>query len=466
MQSVFYEKYEQSESKPFGISSNGDIFFSNKRSSHIVINIKNWLSHTFLPNGYPDTVKKEYLDYQIYDSIQALCSYFRSVLCTSALLSGAGVGSATASALASAITWILRDGVGMIGSVTFASVFSSEFGSYVKEWRLFADIINDVALTLDMLSPLFPRWCYLPIISISAICKAMCGISAGASKLCITNHLCLANNAGDLAAKENTQETAVTLVGLVLGLLIAKYVSDSVLSSWILFVFFTTVHVYANYRAVLCLQFTNVNRPRFWLLTKAFFSSSYKSEDSQRQAPLSVSVINSHENILLTLQVVFFGPLLGSRPSVALSGIVGSKQSRATNWNRLHEAFRSESYMIVPLKPSRVGYLFWRPGGLAVLLLEGCPATDVLKAYFHALYLWFVLQQRGLSVITVDDVLNSKATIAQSWSDFARALAQEGWDCSEQAVLLRVDSWRYGVTGRDDDDILIEDSTVGKNKTN
>jgi hypothetical protein len=38
--------------------------------------------------------------------------------------------------------------MGMVGSLLFASAFSGAFESDVKEWRLFADIINDVGLTL------------------------------------------------------------------------------------------------------------------------------------------------------------------------------------------------------------------------------------------------------------------------------------------------------------------------------
>jgi hypothetical protein len=45
-------------------------------------------------NRYPDTVADGYLEYQIYDSIQGLCSYLRGVVSTSAVLMAAGVGDA------------------------------------------------------------------------------------------------------------------------------------------------------------------------------------------------------------------------------------------------------------------------------------------------------------------------------------------------------------------------------------
>jgi Vitamin B6 photo-protection and homoeostasis len=52
-----------------------------------------WTARTFslfLPEGYPDSVPLDYLPYQFWDSIQALCSYVRGILTSEAILSGAG----------------------------------------------------------------------------------------------------------------------------------------------------------------------------------------------------------------------------------------------------------------------------------------------------------------------------------------------------------------------------------------
>jgi hypothetical protein len=57
------------------------------------------LQNSFLPVGYPTSVRPEYMTYQIYDSLQALCSYLRGVLCVHAVLVGAGVGQESGNAL-------------------------------------------------------------------------------------------------------------------------------------------------------------------------------------------------------------------------------------------------------------------------------------------------------------------------------------------------------------------------------
>lgn len=47
----------------------------------------------FLPIGYPHTVSEDYLDYQIYDTLQAFASSMNGALATDAVLRGVGIGN-------------------------------------------------------------------------------------------------------------------------------------------------------------------------------------------------------------------------------------------------------------------------------------------------------------------------------------------------------------------------------------
>lgn len=53
------------------------------------------------------------------------------------------------------MVWVLRDGFGMVGSLLFSYAASSHMDSNIKEWRLFADVANDIGLTLDLVAPVF-----------------------------------------------------------------------------------------------------------------------------------------------------------------------------------------------------------------------------------------------------------------------------------------------------------------------
>lgn len=139
-----------------------------------------FLRSTFLPEGYPHTTPKEYTTYQSWNLVQDLCSYLRGVLSTRAILEGFGVGRNDVTAVQASVQWILRDGASMLGGLLFTSFSSANFGQNIKSWRLFADLINNVGITLDMLAPIF-RNHFLTLVCIASICKALCGIAAGAT---------------------------------------------------------------------------------------------------------------------------------------------------------------------------------------------------------------------------------------------------------------------------------------------
>jgi len=160
-----------------------------------------FLRDLFLPAGFPDSVAPEYATFQAYDTLQGLCSYLRGVLSTAAILEGLGVGSAAASALAATQQTVVRDACGMLGSLLFAWRCAGAFDRDAKRWRLFADVSNDVGLTLDLLAPLagtavaarfgdvddapavlgLPagKFAFLAVVCLGTVCKAWCGVAAG-----------------------------------------------------------------------------------------------------------------------------------------------------------------------------------------------------------------------------------------------------------------------------------------------
>ena len=49
-----------------------------------------------------------------------------------------------ATSLGAVFQFFLRDMMGMTGGVVFASLQGSTFDAYAKQWRLFADCLNNV----------------------------------------------------------------------------------------------------------------------------------------------------------------------------------------------------------------------------------------------------------------------------------------------------------------------------------
>ena len=126
--------------------------------------LKSAISTTFLPNGYPKATPHGYLSYSIWSWIQDLSTQLRAVLATQRVLEGVGVGREGATALSASLNFIVRDGCGMASTLLFTAMASSKFRADVKRWRLVADIINDVGITLEVCATIVPHHLFLPMI--------------------------------------------------------------------------------------------------------------------------------------------------------------------------------------------------------------------------------------------------------------------------------------------------------------
>lgn len=74
----------------------------------------------FVPKGYPDSVTHNYLSYCKWSAMMYVFGSMCGVLSTQSLLYAVGVGSASIP-LAAALNWVIKDGLGQLGGVVFAS---------------------------------------------------------------------------------------------------------------------------------------------------------------------------------------------------------------------------------------------------------------------------------------------------------------------------------------------------------
>lgn len=233
------------------------------------------LKQTFLPIGFPSSIPPDYLPYQFWNLLQDLCSYLRGILAARAVLISMGVGRSEATAYQAILQWLLRDGAGLVGGLLFTSLTSYNFGQNVKVWRLFADMINNVGITLDMLAPLLPYQACALILCIASICKSLCGVAAGATGAAINAHFgSLFNNNADIVAKNAAQHNLVTLIGLAFSVWLAKIIDEVGSFVWIIYLILTVVHIFSNYRAMRVLALRSINFPRYKMLIDRFLSSS------------------------------------------------------------------------------------------------------------------------------------------------------------------------------------------------
>uniref|UniRef100_A0A1B6E741 Protein root UVB sensitive/RUS domain-containing protein n=1 Tax=Clastoptera arizonana TaxID=38151 RepID=A0A1B6E741_9HEMI len=144
-------------------------------------------------------------------------------------------------------------------------------------------------MTLELLLlPLFPH-SSTQILCFTSGMKAIVGVAGGASRATITQHHAIRGNTGDVSAKDGSQETCVNLVASVLGVFILSVTEHSLLL-WLLFSFVTTLHLFANYKAVRSLKLTTFNLERLVLFLNTYLNTSII------QPP---EVVNSLESVIV-----------------------------------------------------------------------------------------------------------------------------------------------------------------------
>lgn len=223
------------------------------------------LHSAFLPQRFPHSVSADYVAYQVFDSVQAIASNLTGTLATKSVLSGLGVGQANATVISATMSWLLRDGAGMLGRVLFAYSAGSALDCEAKKFRLVADVLNDAAILVDMTASMLPTSLFLPAVCLSSVLRAVVGVAGASTKAAVSMHQARDNNVGDVLAKDSAQETAVGLVGLALSLLVVPLLGDNLAAIWLFFALGTALHLFANYCAMSCVAFDTFNRQRLAL---------------------------------------------------------------------------------------------------------------------------------------------------------------------------------------------------------
>ncbi|KAB1206743.1 hypothetical protein CJ030_MR7G013510 [Morella rubra] len=222
--------------------------------------------------GFPSSVTPDYVPFQVWDSLQGLSTYIRTMLSTQALLSAIGVGEKSATVIGATFQWFLRDLTGMLGGILFTFYQGSNLDSNARMWRLVADLMNDLGMLMDLVSPLFPS-AFVFVVCLGSLSRSFTGVASGATRAALTQHFALQSNAADIAAKEGSQETMATMIGMALGMLLARITMGHALAIWLSFLSLTMFHMYANYKAVRCLVLTSLNPQRSSILLQHFLET-------------------------------------------------------------------------------------------------------------------------------------------------------------------------------------------------
>ncbi|MCE5166215.1 hypothetical protein HAX54_015908, partial [Datura stramonium] len=142
---------------------------------------KELMTTLLLPEGFPESVTSDYLEYALWRGVQGVAAQISGVLATQALLYAVGLGKG-AIPTAAAVNWVLKDGIGYLSKILLSN-YGRHFDVNPKSWRLFADLLENAAYGLEILTPAFPHL-FVPIGAVAGAGRSAASLIQAATRSC------------------------------------------------------------------------------------------------------------------------------------------------------------------------------------------------------------------------------------------------------------------------------------------
>ncbi|THW04942.1 DUF647-domain-containing protein [Aureobasidium pullulans] len=296
-------------------------------------------------------------------------------------------------------------------------------------YQIYADIFNDAAMVLDCLSPAFPKPMRVLILASGSVLRSLCGVAAGSSKASLSAHFARWGNLGELNAKDSSQETVISLVGMLVGCLVVKVVITP-LATWTTLLLLLTLHLATNYMAVRSVCMRTLNRQR----ANIVFACLHKHNRILNPKEVSAKErVFERDGILRDVDDNCLGYARIGIPASELLQRLGEteKLTKATNLPdgrllQLLDVFEDEGYVLYLEQPSDM---------VCILLKKGSDTAVQLKAWYHALLLARLVRQGYESEKKPMDMVQSTlVAVRKDWERVQARLGEAGWDLDTAAL--------------------------------
>jgi hypothetical protein len=147
----------------------------------------------------PEGVTSNYYNFSKWRILQRYISANVHVLTTQSLLMGLGIKSAKGGSRAAslgvsaAVNWVLKDALGKISRMVWASRMGRKFDSDAKRWRFRSSILFATGSGLEVVTYLYPHW-FLVLATIANSLKQMSMLTSSATRNAIYNSFRMAEN--------------------------------------------------------------------------------------------------------------------------------------------------------------------------------------------------------------------------------------------------------------------------------
>ncbi|GJJ75957.1 hypothetical protein EMPS_08315 [Entomortierella parvispora] len=403
----------------------------------------------FLPKGFPESVTPNYWPYAKWQFVHNVTGSVSAVISTQSLLFAMGLGAGSIP-MAAALNWIIKDGLGQLGGVVYASFVSDKFDSEPKRFRFQATVAMQGANVLELLTPLWPG-SFLLIASVSNIGKNMAWLASSATRAQMNKTFALRDNLGDITGKSGSQTTAAGLVGTGLGVVIAAMMNHVSADPTVLplvpmcltFLPFSIFNIYSNYRSSHYVTTPSLNVPRaetvFHGVLKDLQTSTKDKEvtlKSQLERIVPTPKEIAHDEVFVTSFRSPFNIGIDIEPAISRFSSQGAGAANLERALRQGDFVQKERYYI--MVDDSVGAHSQRTssgtgsrlckGKVVIWFDKTATSQDVVQGFYHACATRQLLSSTTLSLQPLDAVRSAHSLTLETVPRLVEVMESKGWD--------------------------------------
>jgi len=390
------------------------------------------IKHAFIPQG----VNKSYFHFMRWRICQRFINSNLHVLGTQSLIMGLGIKSSKTLGISAALTWVLKDALGKLTRLIWASRMGRRFDSDAKRWRFRASLVYALGNYMEIVTYINPSL-FLLWATIANSCKQVAMLTSSATRTSLYNSFRdgKRENIADITAKGEAQIAIVDLIGIAFGVSLSKIIGTSIKNVLITYFILQVFEIFCLFRQIRGVEFTVMNFERMTKVIESFCDGvdyiGFGSINGNSPKMNSTSIIPTPGEMARN-ERIFLPPHHLRRRTLAF-GSLGRTKLNPEELSKLMEIFFNERYMLVvgenTKNPHKRKGFFQETSqeektqqGCHIILHEEASNLDVMKSTLAL----FTLRRKLIAASHSDHQLAGESNISQTTTESLRS--SDCWD--------------------------------------
>ncbi|GFH62135.1 hypothetical protein CTEN210_18611 [Chaetoceros tenuissimus] len=307
------------------------------------------ISNAFLPEG----VTPSYYKFIKWRFIQRFINANVHVFGTQSLLMGLGIQNKNmrnALGLSAALNWVLKDALGKIVRMLWASKMGRKFDPDAKRWRYRSSLLFALGNGLEVMTYVYPSL-FLILATMANSLKQMSMLTSSATRNALYNSFRDGSkeNIGDITAKGEAQIAVVDLLGIMSGVFLSRSIGTSVRAVFGVWVFLQVLEVSCVYKELRAVVFRMLNFERLWQVTESYLDEVLDSESTQSGKELRRSASDiplPTPDMIASNERIFLPPKHLARRGISF-GSLGRAKLSPEELGKLMNVFDKEKFILI-----------------------------------------------------------------------------------------------------------------------